>query len=101
MQAMGFRFRKSFSIVPGVKINLSKTGTSLSLGRPGATVNIGPKRVRTTVGLPGSGMSYSESESYDDALSSGGARAGSSGLGKLVLMVLAGLAFAGFHYLTK
>jgi hypothetical protein len=98
---MGFRFRKSFRIVPGVKINLSKTGPSLSLGEPGATVNIGPKRVRTTVGLPGSGVSYSESESYDDAISTDGGGARSSGLGKLALMVLAGFALAGFHYLTK
>jgi Protein of unknown function (DUF4236) len=38
---MGFlRFRRSIKLFPGVKINLSKTGVSTSIGRPGATVNL-------------------------------------------------------------
>lgn len=57
---MGFRFRKSIKILPGVKINLSKKGiSSVSIGRPGATVNIksdGTKRA--TIGIPGTGISY-------------------------------------------
>ncbi len=57
---MGFRFRKSIRLFPGVRINLSKGGVSASVGRPGATINIGRKGVRGTVGLPGSGLSYSE-----------------------------------------
>lgn len=57
---MGFRFRKSFRIAPGVRINLSKSGVSTSLGKPGATINIGKSGVRGTVGVPGSGLSYSE-----------------------------------------
>lgn len=57
---MGFRFRKSISIIPGVRLNISKGGFSTSIGRPGATVNIGKRGVRGTVGLPGSGLSYSE-----------------------------------------
>jgi hypothetical protein len=56
---MGFRFRKSIKIANGVRINVSKTGASLSLGGRGATVNIGKKGVRGTVGLPGTGLSYS------------------------------------------
>ncbi|HEX7775584.1 MAG TPA: DUF4236 domain-containing protein [Parvibaculum sp.] len=96
---MGFRFRKSLSILPGVKINLSKTGGSLSLGGRGASVNLGRKGVKTTVGLPGSGMSYSEQESYSDAAPGG--RAGGAGLGKLVLMILAGLGFAAYKYFMK
>jgi hypothetical protein len=55
---MGFRFRKSFKILPGVKINLSKSGISTSLGGKGATVNLGKRGVRSTVGLPGTGISY-------------------------------------------
>jgi len=57
---MGFRFRKSIKIMPGVKINISKSGLSTSIGRRGATVNVGKKGVRGTVGLPGTGLSYSE-----------------------------------------
>ncbi|NOU04708.1 MAG: DUF4236 domain-containing protein [Hyphomicrobiaceae bacterium] len=56
---MGFRFRKQFSIFPGVKINLSKSGVSTSLGGHGATVNVGTSGKRTmTLGIPGTGLSY-------------------------------------------
>ena len=56
---MGFRFRKIISVLPGVKINLSKSGVSTSLGGHGATVNVGTSGKRTiTLGIPGSGMSY-------------------------------------------
>jgi len=61
---MGFRFHKSIKIAPGLRINLSKTGPSLSVGRPGASFNIGPKGTRTTVGAPGTGMSYTTEKSW-------------------------------------
>lgn len=53
-----FRFRKTFSILPGVRINLSKTGVSGSLGGHGATVNIGKNGPNVTLGAPGTGLSY-------------------------------------------
>ena len=60
---MGFRFRKRTRLFPGVNINWSKNGlSSISLGGPGATVNIPVARsggTRSTVGLPGTGLSYS------------------------------------------
>lgn len=56
---MGFRFRRSIRLGKGLRINLSKSGASLSVGRRGATLNIGPKGQKMTVGLPGSGLSYS------------------------------------------
>ena len=55
-----FRFRKSIPLGKFFRINLSKTGTSLSAGRPGATVNVRKDRVDGTVGIPGSGLSYKE-----------------------------------------
>jgi Protein of unknown function (DUF4236) len=56
---MGFRFRKIFSVLPGVKVNLSKSGVSTSLGGHGATVNVGSSGKKTlTLGIPGSGLSY-------------------------------------------
>ena len=59
--ALGFfRFRRSFRIAPGVRVNLSKSGLSTSIGRSGATVNVRGDRVRGTVGIPGSGLSYQE-----------------------------------------
>jgi hypothetical protein len=58
---MGFKLRKTFKIAPGVKLNLSKSGLSTSIGGRGHTVNVGKKGVRATVGIPGSGLSYSKS----------------------------------------
>ncbi|MDO5770127.1 MAG: DUF4236 domain-containing protein [Psychrobacter sp.] len=57
---MGFRFRKSIKVLPGVRVNGSKKGvSSLSVGPRGAKVNVGRKGTRTTVGIPDSGLSYS------------------------------------------
>jgi hypothetical protein len=53
-----FRFRKTFSILPGVRINLSKTGVSSSIGGNGATVNVGKNGPMVTLGVPGTGLSY-------------------------------------------
>jgi hypothetical protein len=58
---MGIRFRKRLKIAPGININLSKSGASVSVGKPGATVNFGGKGgTKATVGIPGSGLSYTE-----------------------------------------
>jgi ABC-type uncharacterized transport system permease subunit len=54
----GLRFRKSFSILPGVKFNISKTGVSTSLGGAGGTVNVGTRTQTINVGIPGTGLSY-------------------------------------------
>jgi hypothetical protein len=60
---MSFRFRRSFGN-KFFRINLSKSGVSASTGVPGFILNnplIGKRRrgQRLTVGLPGTGMSYS------------------------------------------
>jgi hypothetical protein len=56
---MGLRFQRRIRLAPGLFLNVSKRGVSLSFGRPGATVNIGGKGgPRATVGLPGTGVSY-------------------------------------------
>ncbi len=57
---MGFRCRKSIRLFPGVRINLSKSGVSTSIGTPGATINISERGTRGTVGIPGTGLSYGE-----------------------------------------
>ena len=62
---MGFNFRKSFKIAPGVKLNISKKGISgVSAGVNGARVSVGKKGTRTTVGIPGTGLSYSSHKPY-------------------------------------
>jgi hypothetical protein len=54
-----FRFRKQFKLLPGVKLNVDKQSVSVTLGGRGAHVTYNSKGQRTTsVGLPGSGLSW-------------------------------------------
>ena len=55
---MGFRFHKVLSVIPGLRINLSKSGVSTSVGPRGADINIGRHGVTTNASLPGTGISY-------------------------------------------
>jgi len=55
---MPFRFRRTIRLLPGIRLNASKGGLSVSAGRRGANVTFGRGRTRTTVGLPGTGLSY-------------------------------------------
>lgn len=64
---MGLRFRRSVKILPGVRLNFSKSGVSTSVGVRGAHVTFGHGQVRETVGLPGTGISYTETHSTHDA----------------------------------
>ena len=49
---MGFRFRRSIRIVPGVRINLGKDGvTSVSVGHRGMTTNLNRAGTKTTFGF--------------------------------------------------
>ena len=65
---MGFRFQKRIRILPGVRLNISKSGVSTSLGGKGLTVNLKDDKVKTTVGIPGTGLSYSESSRAKSSL---------------------------------
>ena len=53
---MGLRFRRRFSIIPGLRVNLSRSGASLSIGHRGAWYTVGPRGRRVTLGIPGSGL---------------------------------------------
>ena len=56
---MGLRFRKTISILPGVRLNLGKSTQSISVGVPGFRKTFNTKgQVTTTVGLPGTGLYY-------------------------------------------
>src|SRR5215831_19419458 len=55
---MGFRYRKTFRVSKRTKLNLGTQRSSMSVGQPGATVNLSRRGVRATVGLPGTGLSY-------------------------------------------
>lgn len=56
---VGLRFRKSFQLFPGVRLNVGKSGLSATFGVPGASLNFGSRGARATIGLPGTGLSYS------------------------------------------
>src|SRR5262245_20920010 len=57
---MGFRFRRGLKILPGVRLNFGKTGfTSVSVGGRGNSLNFSKKGTRHTIGIPGTGLSYS------------------------------------------
>lgn len=58
---MGFRFRKSIKLAPGVKINLGKKSAGLSIGNKYGGMSINSKAgVRSRVSVPGTGMSYTQ-----------------------------------------
>lgn len=55
---VGLRFRHSFEVFPGVRLNLSGSGITASFGIDGATVNVGSHGLRSTIGIPGTGVSF-------------------------------------------
>jgi Protein of unknown function (DUF4236) len=57
---MGLRYHRRLSLLPGLRINLSRSGASVSIGHRGAWVTVGHGQRRVTVGLPGTGLSYTE-----------------------------------------
>ena len=60
---MGFRLFRRIRVAPGISLNLSKSGFSVSAGVRGAHVTVGPRGVRRTVGLPGTGIYYTTTSS--------------------------------------
>lgn len=56
---MGLRMRKSIKIAKGVRLNLGKSGASLSFGTRGLRYTIHSSGRRTSsIGIPGTGLSY-------------------------------------------
>ena len=53
---MGWRYRKRIKILPGININISKSGISTNVGVKGASVTFGPKGTYVNTGLPGTGL---------------------------------------------
>jgi hypothetical protein len=57
-----FRFFRRVKVMPGVTMNLSKSGPSFSLGVRGAHVTLDRRGVRKTVGIPGTGVFYTSTK---------------------------------------
>lgn len=53
---MGWRYRKRIKILPGINLNISKSGIGLNIGIKGANVTIGPKGTYVNTGIPGTGL---------------------------------------------
>ena len=67
---MGLRFRRSVKIAKGVRLNVGKTGVSISTGTRGFRHTVHSSgRETTSVGIPGTGLSYvtttSRKKTYD------------------------------------
>jgi Protein of unknown function (DUF4236) len=55
---MGLRFFRRRQLFPALRVNMSKSGPSVSVGVRGAHVTVGRRGVTRTVGIPGTGVFY-------------------------------------------
>ncbi len=53
---MSWRFRKSFKVIPGVRLNLTARGLSATFGAAPFSVNVGPRGVYRNTSIPGTGI---------------------------------------------
>src|SRR5215471_17285908 len=86
--AMGFRFHRSIRMLPGFRLNLSKSGVSASVGTRGAWLTFGRNGTRTTVGLPGTGISYTTTSSASEQQNAIAAPTRTPGRWLVVLVIL-------------
>ena len=54
---MPIRFRRTFRVLPGVKVNVSRHGISTTVGPRGMHLTFNRYGVRQDVGIPGTGLS--------------------------------------------
>lgn len=57
-----FRFRRRIRVASGVHVNVSAKSVSTSIGPRGMQITSGTRGSRTTIGIPGTGLSYTEQE---------------------------------------
>jgi hypothetical protein len=85
--AMGFRFRRSIRLVPGLRLNVGLKSASVSTGIRGLSYTAGSAGQRITVGLPGTGLYWTKAW-RNGATRVPVSRAFLAGLGILVLLGL-------------
>jgi hypothetical protein len=68
---MGIRYFRRVKLLPGLTMNLSKSGPSLSVGVRGAHVTVGRRGVRRTVGIPGTGLFYTSRRCHHTGVHTG------------------------------
>jgi len=57
---MSFRFQRRIKILPGLRLNVSKTGISWTAGTRGVSVTARDGKLTGNVGIPGTGLSHSK-----------------------------------------
>jgi hypothetical protein len=63
---MGLRFYRRLHVLPGVRLNLTTRGMSVSVGRKGLWYTAGRAGRRSaTLGFPGSGLRFTQSTGGD------------------------------------
>jgi hypothetical protein len=55
---MGWRFRRTVKIFPGMRMNITQRGVSFTTGMRGAHVTAGKRGLSGSIGIPGTGLSY-------------------------------------------
>jgi len=55
---LAIRFRRTLRIAPGIRLNLSRSGISSSIGPRGASVTLSRRGTYANVGMPGTGISW-------------------------------------------
>ncbi|MDR1358520.1 MAG: DUF4236 domain-containing protein, partial [Coriobacteriales bacterium] len=53
---MSWKFRKRITVMPGFRVNLSKSGLSATVGVRGLSVNVGKNGAYLNTGIPGTGI---------------------------------------------
>jgi Protein of unknown function (DUF4236) len=57
---MGLRFRRSWGVLPGIRLNLGLRSGSVSFGTRGLHYTVGTRGQHVTVGLPGTGLHWTQ-----------------------------------------
>ncbi len=87
---MGLRFYRGVRIFPGLKVNFSRSGPSLTAGVWGAHVTVGRRGVTRTVGIPGTSIYYTSRTGHHTGVHHVPGKDGRGGLLlPLVLLVVA------------
>ena len=87
---MGLRFQKRIRLFKGLTLNLSKTGTSWTIGGRGTSINLKDGKATGNVGIPGTGLSYrskltNSSNTPEPEVQT--ETQGSSGLGVIIIVI--------------
>jgi len=90
---MGIRFRRSVKILPGVRLNLSRSGVGISAGVRGLHVGLDAKgRKYASAGIPGAGLSSRQYLRRSTATAPADSR--NATIGSFGVLVLVGIAIA-------